>query len=421
MKTGKKSTQGQGKQKKADVKMLFPKRHVLYLPLIFISFLGLFISLSYEKKIDYHTADFYAYGIVALLMCLLVWGSYLHKRSLADTYDDIYRDYKRIGGLCLISALCLFGSSYLPGYTEPVAALSVMFSLVMEPFFGILVPAMFCIEYAIIMDITDYHLGYMLIMVIFGVIIGEIFRESKNKILEYLSIFFLMFSLSVLFYYLDNSGAEIENIDTYSLVFPACAAFGFLGLIAVTDFVTTRFLSITEKSRLIKVRDDSFILRRQLKESATMDLKRAVFVSDLSGIIAEKIGENEEVARTAGLYYLVGGLEGDFSVEQGVKIALECDFPKQIIWILNETRGIRRLPSSPISAIVYIADAVTRAFEEHKTGKSKMEYEFIVHGVVNDISTKGYLDKSNLSMNQYIKIRDIMIESSMEYDRRFRK
>ena len=81
-----------------------------------------------------------------------------------------------------------------------------------------------------------------------------------------------------------------------------------------------------------------------------------------------------------------------------------------MIQILSEYPGDGRLPTTVESAIVHMAStSVTKLEEEYrKAPQTEWNQSMIIYQAMNELSAKGFYDKSGMSINQFLRIRDLL-------------
>ena len=86
-----------------------------------------------------------------------------------------------------------------------------------------------------------------------------------------------------------------------------------------------------------------------------------------------------------------------------------------MIQVLREYNGTDDLPSTPESALVHIIDALLVKLEWTGTeaGTSQFDREILIHQTLNEFSSKGLYDKSGLSINSFIKIREWLLKEAL--------
>ena len=307
-------------------------------------------------------------------------------------------------------------STLLSPYTEPVLALAAIISMVTGPFLGFMIPSFLVLLYCLVLSTGIYHTIFLLLMILIGCILEEEFQRKKNWIFYDIMVVCIVIGFYSLFTYLEQG-----EFSMISLIYPAVISVASCLAIMLSSLVMHRFLYNKDEYRLEEILGDSFILRKQIKDIDPVFYRHCVFCSELCGIVAMQIGADISMAKAAGLYYRFSNLGEDSTIESGMQLGLDFDFPKELMWILYESRGERRRPSTIISGIAFIVNAVVEGFAGDTSAKTAMDYELIVHRVTNELSTSGKLDQCGISMNQFLHIRNLLIEMSGEYDRRFRK
>ena len=121
-----------------------------------------------------------------------------------------------------------------------------------------------------------------------------------------------------------------------------------------------------------------------------------------------------DLASAAGFYYRLGKWQGGPPIEKGVQMATRLCFPEELIQILREYNCTDELPSTPESALVHIIDGVLLKIEQSgEAGTSQWNKEILINQTMNDFSSAGLYDKSGLSINTFIKIREWLLKEEL--------
>jgi hypothetical protein len=169
---------------------------------------------------------------------------------------------------------------------------------------------------------------------------------------------------------------------------------------------------------LKKIVFEDYELAQAMRGYSKADYDHARKVSQIAAGCARKIGVDWELCRAAGFYYRVGRLEGEPYVQSGVALARRYGFPPKLVQILAEYNGEDKLPSTVESAVVHIVDNVVAKFDvlDSSTLSSSWNHDIIVYQSLNENSAKGLYDKSGLSMNMFLLVRDYLIKEAPLYD-----
>ena len=86
--------------------------------------------------------------------------------------------------------------------------------------------------------------------------------------------------------------------------------------------------------------------------------------------------------------------------------------------ILSEYNGEERLPSSKESAIVHMVDACIKRMELLSAGNlsSSWNQDMVIYQTLNELSASGIYDASGVSMNQFLKVRELLVREEIGYD-----
>lgn len=179
------------------------------------------------------------------------------------------------------------------------------------------------------------------------------------------------------------------------------------------DDDTEEIVTFEEYMELLR---DSFPLVKDIRTYSMKEYLRAKKVSKLAGLCTKEVGGNEYLAEAAGFYYRLGLLEGEPIVENGVKLAYDNCLPDTVIEILEEYNGLYRLPQTKESAIIHMVDVCVKKAELLKQNKLNSEWNdtMVIYQTLNEISATGIYDESTLSMNQFLKVRDIMVQEGFQ-------
>lgn len=157
-------------------------------------------------------------------------------------------------------------------------------------------------------------------------------------------------------------------------------------------------------------------LLRKLKQFSDSLYEHAVLIGDLSGRAAKEIGANELLARAGGLYHEIGKLNGKNYIEEGLKLAEEYSFPKELAAILKEHNIKYEKPNSVEAAIVMLSDNVVSTIDYiNKSGDHKFTANKIIDNIFQMRLEKGNFDFAGLTLSDFKKLKEFyQIEFSKE-------
>ena len=160
---------------------------------------------------------------------------------------------------------------------------------------------------------------------------------------------------------------------------------------------------------------DEFKQVREIRKYAPEEYYHARKVSEIVYKYALQLDLKTDLAAAAGFYYRLGKWEGDPPIENAVRKATELCFPEELIQILREYNGTDDLPSTPESALVHIVDSLLVKLETTgaEGGTSQFDRDILIHQTLNEYSSAGLYDKSGLSINSFIKIREWLLKEAL--------
>ncbi|MBP1754744.1 MAG: hypothetical protein H6Q59_1142 [Firmicutes bacterium] len=148
-------------------------------------------------------------------------------------------------------------------------------------------------------------------------------------------------------------------------------------------------------------------LLMQLKQYSEILYAHSLRIADLSERAAKLIGAQEQIAKAGGLYHEIGKLKGKNYIEEGLIIAEDYAFPKEVKAILREHNIKYDRPNSVEAAIVMLSDSVVSTIEYiEKTEENKFTTNKIIDNIFQMRMEKGTFDGTGLSLKDFKLLKD---------------
>ena len=386
------------------------KRLRHYLEIIFLTFLlsGFFLwqnSFLLDRILVYVTLD--ALFLAVLLYMLESCRLRLQLgNSASDQYAGITKAY---AVFCVITAGCYF----LPEFTFPAAAAALFLGIVSAPEISIGFCLYLCVIFCMASGANFYELASEVILTLIGAQMSKTMHEKKLRLWGFLILTASSVCIPSLFYYL----AYEESKTTLFMI-----TGGFI--LAALILFSLRADRLYDKKDHEEWDACEMIIREEyplvtdVKNYSKAEYVHAIKVATIAKKCAAEIGCNEMTATAAGFYYRLGVLEGEPIIENGVRLASQNCFPPAVIQILSEYNGEERLPSSKESAIVHMVDTCIKRIEflSSQNLSSSWNQDMVIYQTLNELSSTGIYDESGVSMNQFLKIRELLVREEMGYD-----
>ena len=130
-------------------------------------------------------------------------------------------------------------------------------------------------------------------------------------------------------------------------------------------------------------------------------------IADLSERAAKLIGAQEQLAKAGGLYHEIGKMNGKNYIEEGLMIAEDYAFPKELKAIIKEHNIKQDKPNSVEAVIVMLSDSVVSTIEYlEKTGENKYTTNKIIDNIFQMRMEKGTFDNARLSLKDYKLLKE---------------
>jgi putative nucleotidyltransferase with HDIG domain len=151
-------------------------------------------------------------------------------------------------------------------------------------------------------------------------------------------------------------------------------------------------------------------LMMKMKDFSTNLYEHALLIGDIAYRGAKEIGANELLAKAGGLYHEVGKIKGSNYMEEGLLIAYQYGFPKELKDILRQHNIKYDKPTSVEAVIVMLADNVISTIDYiEKNGDRRYTPEAIIENIFQMRMEKGTLDDSGLSIKGYKALKEFFL------------
>lgn len=319
------------------------------------------------------------------------------------------------GIACCYGIVCLviFASYFAPGFTYPAASLALFFTLLSNAEIAISCCSFLAIVLCVATGSTFHELAAYMLLILIGAQMAKTMRDKKYRLWGCMILMSVSLTIPMLFYYLAFSESRMILL-LWNAGF-CVIALGLYLLLADRLYAKTDY---EENDSIEKLLREDYPLVMDIKNYSKAEYVHAMKVATIARKCAAEIGAVELLAAAAGFYYRLGILEGEPVIENGIRLAEENCFPEAIIKILSEYNGEQNLPSSKESAIVHMVDACVKKMEllSSQNLSSSWNQDMVIYQTLNEASATGIYDESGLSMNQFLKIRELLVREEIGYD-----
>jgi hypothetical protein len=258
---------------------------------------------------------------------------------------------------------------------------------------------------------SEFAAPAYILLALFGVVFTEFFLQKQLRLWSGMLTISLSVAVPACCGYL-----QTHSLGGELLLYTLVGSFLTLGVLFLVPKLRER-QNMSETISLDTIMDEHYHLQREIRRYSTVDYNHALRTSQVAMHLAASIGADEKLARAGGFYYRVGKLEGEPFIENGVRVARNNCFSERLVAILEEYNGEIKLPSSIESAIVQIADMIVTKFEllDRDTFSSTWNRDIVIYQSMNEKSSEGLYDNCGLSMNQFLKIRELLVKEEMNF------
>jgi hypothetical protein len=319
--------------------------------------------------------------------------------------------FSRIAGGYAASCLILLLFVFLPEFYCPVLLIPVLMCGVSNEMISMSVSLFLVLEFSITAGGNYFELVCYCILILVGVILAKTMEEKKYRYFAAVILFCISIFVPAMFY--TFSSGKTPYVE---YIYGAVSG-GVTVLFSLLYYGKIREATMAEQNnRLLDIVAEDFIVVRELKSYSPSEYAHAKRVSELSARCGKILGFQENLCAAAGFYYRIGRWQGEPYVLNGIKRAEQLCFPVELTAIISEYYGEEYLPTTPESALIHMVDALTIKLDALKQDVkgSAWNTEMIIYQTLNEYSSFGLYDRSGMSMNQFLKVRDILTKEKWD-------
>ncbi|MDD7641803.1 MAG: hypothetical protein PUK75_04885 [bacterium] len=344
------------------------------------------------------------------LIFFLCFALYVERERLFGNMSrGISNDYSLLLFIYLICLAAACAGSLLPAFSAPVMAIGLLCNSAFRTKMGTALGVYFALLTALFSDGGTYELVAYILLTLVSLFLLELYLQETLRLWVSILVVCLSVIIPVCCNYLVSHQPEIKTL-----------MISFAGSV-VSLAVLHRMPKLCARERIAEeisldtIMDEHYHLHREIERYSTVDYNHALRTSQVAAHLAAGIGADEKLARAGGFYYRIGKLEGEPFIENGVRLAQENCFSGRLVEILEEYNGQNRLPGSIESAIVQIADMIVTKFDllDKDTFSSTWNRDIVIYQSMNEKSAEGLYDRSGLSMNQFLTIRELLVKEEI--------
>lgn len=343
-------------------------------------------------------------------VCVVCFGVYVEYERLHEgTCMDMGNDYAMLTFVYLVGMAGACVAAFFPAYTAPVMAIGILCNGTFSTKIGAAMGVYFAVLAAVFCGTGLYTMAAYVTLAVVSIFLAELALDGRLRIWVGMLIISLSVVLPVCCCYLDTHMLQPQVI---MITLPG----SILTLLVVHILPGLRNRVQTEEEiGLDTIMDKQYHLQKMIEKYSSVDYDHALRVSRLAAKVAGKLGADEKLTMAGGFYYRIGKLEGEPFIENGVRIAQQNCFPERLVQILEEYNGINRAPGTLESAIVQISDMIVTKFDllDKDTFSAGWNRDIVIYQTMNEKSSEGLYDHCGLSMNQFLKIRELLVKEEI--------
>lgn len=364
--------------------------------------------LCYLNKLDTDQIICVAFLVIAFMPIMILELAFERQKEMLG--DNRQTTFRRARNGFIICCILMLAISFMPEYFRPVILFPIIMSAYSNDVLGLCTGLFFNILLAFTTGGSFYELLAYTMLVLVGGMLSKLLKQVEYRLFVGIIYLFSCVLFPNILYYFANESIEFNNL-----------ILGSINGIVIAIYVIALYPNIREKTFREKhyyygdILADEFVQVQQIRKYAPEEYYHARKVSEIAYRYALQLDLKTDLSAAAGFYYHLGKWEGNPPIENAVRKAKELCFPEELIQILREYNGTDDLPSTPESALVHIIDALLTKLEmsDSTGGTSQFDRDILIHQTLNEFSSAGLYDKSGLSINSFIKIREWLLKEAL--------
>lgn len=381
------------------------KTRIIYLILCFISSVLGVIGLAILNNLLLD--QLVCLIVIVVVFSIIITIAIMHSRK-NNGFIDSDTSYSRLFLRIVYCWAIIVAAAFIPEFFVPVMLLPIILTTVCSDIVSLTISIFMTMCFCYISNASNYVIISYIILILISQIISSYMKKSDDTFRIDVLILLLCSNIviPVVFYYF--AYFELNwKIFIFGLVegLLICLFFAFC-----FNYLITKSKK-DNANKYSVILDENYCLVKDIKNFSMTEYNHAIKVSNLAKICALEINVNENTASCGGFYYRLGRMEGEPEIDNAVKTAINHCFPKDVINILSEYGGIISKPSTPESAIVHMVDVLVTKIELLDSDKmsSTWNQDMVIYQTLNEFSQAGFYDESGLSMNQFLKVREKLV------------
>lgn len=342
---------------------------------------------------------------IDLLYLMILIFQLEFERKAKKIAENASTTFSRVAGGYVVCCILVALFYILPVFFRPFLLLPLIMCALSNEIISLCTSLYLVLLFEIAGQDNYYELICYCFLVLLGVILAKVLSEKRLFISTNVVLFCSNVIVTNVFYYLANARVTVFSI-AYSAL---CAVLAII--FSLFFFKTLKKDTENERiNRLIDIMSDDYLQIKELKRFMPADYEHAKRVSDIAVRCAKELGLQEELCAAGGFYYRIGKWQGEPHVSNGVLKAAQLCFPVELVQIICEYYGEECLPSTPESSLIHMIDALVIKFNaiSEDVEKSSWNQEMILYQTLNEFSNSGMYDRSGMSMNQFLKVREFL-------------
>ncbi len=190
-----------------------------------------------------------------------------------------------------------------------------------------------------------------------------------------------------------------------------------LFLIAIL-YITEKNLVCRYAHQYEQLNQSEHELLMRLKEKDQDAYLHAVHTAYLCEKAATCLELDAQLSKAGGYYHKIGIIHAKDYYEKSIEIGKEYQFPQPLMDLIDQCSDKQDQPKQKEAIIVLMSELIVKTitYMYHKDPEQKINYQKIIQAVFQKQIEEGFLQKSNMTLNELFKLKEYYQSEDLYYD-----
>ena len=365
------------------------------------------LCFHYNRGIE----DFVIVCFVSLLFFLSLIIMMINDYVIDESERDVHANTTRLLGAFGIGSIVICAGYMLEKPIHFFLAVSTLLCTMVPIHYGLMISLMLSVTMGLCVSGHAYDLAYCVLLCLYGAIFSKIILKQRYQLHSSFMIFALSITHTFLYQYILYS-----SVGFFTLLLGCVEGICNVLLVLFLIPILVKKKEEVSMTTYAVAMGQNFPLAMFLKSLSIERYTQCVYIAKMCLIAAKELGFDESLCACAGLYYDLCDNDEENPVEYATILCRRNLLPIEAVRILSQYHGSVNVIRTKEAALVDLVYETMMRLSRQNEDTECFEKEMMVHSIFNELSKSGRYDESGLSINKFIKLRDVLIHEVEKND-----